>query len=157
MKHVKTLETESFSMKLEINRLKDLEISCKNSKILISELEEINKSLNNRLRIAKQKELEFDQVQYEKSVMSKEISKFSEEVAQKDKMIMDLQQTLSFEQMQSNSCLEDLLLKEKTTKSELEMAKIELKNYKSELKAVERSKKDLEEKLASLSKKVLVE
>ena len=153
MKKTKRLEQENSDLKLEINRLKDLEISLSNSKIMIVELEDMNKNLVTRLRITNQKEREFDQIQFEKSFLNSEILRLNEELEKKDRAVMELQQTLTLEQIQANNCLEELLFKEKTVKSELEMVKIEMNNFKSEVKILEKVNQELQEKLDFLENK----
>lgn len=137
MKSNQHLEKENQLLRFEINKLKELENSLKNSRLTIVELEENNKVFSNKIRQLKQKELEFDQINYEKAIMKNELAKLSEEVSQKDKFIIELQLTLTNEERQANSFMEELIFKEKAVKSQLEMMKIELDMYKAELEKLQ--------------------
>lgn len=141
MKTNKTLEKENFALKIEANKVKDLENSLKASKLMVVELEENNKIYCNNVRHLKQNEMKIDQISFEKAILQADVGKLVEEIAQKDKYIMELQETLKSEEYQANSYLEDLVFKEKTAKSQIEMLKIEVSNYRAELEALEDSQK----------------
>jgi hypothetical protein len=145
MKANQFLEKENFHLKSESLRMKELENSLKTSKLIISDLEESNRICNGKLRLLKQKELEVEQSAYEKSIMKLEIAKLTEEISQKDKFIIELQQTLKSEEHQANSYLEDLVFKENAAKSEIEQLKVDISNYKIEinnLNELQNSQKD---------------
>ena len=93
------------------------------------------------IRHLKQNELKIDQITFEKAMLKADISKLAEEIAQKDKYIIELQETLKSEEHQANSCLEDLIFKEKAAKSQIEMLKIDISNYQSEIDALYESQK----------------
>ena len=150
MKQAKIAENENFQLKMENSKMKDLESLLKNTQNRVFELEENGIVVKNRLRTAKQRELEYEQTLYEKGVMAAEITRLSEECEKKDKIVIEMQQTVNMEQIQANKCLEELVFKEKTAKSELEMMKIELGNYKSELDALEKINQELQERLNKL-------
>ena len=69
--------------------------------------------------------------------MGEEIAKLTEELNQKEKIVIEMEQTLKNDMQQANAYLEELVFKEKTAKSEMEMLKIEMNNYKSELNLAE--------------------
>ena len=141
IKSKKVLEKENLHLKSEVNKGKDLESNLRTSKIMMAELEENNKMYSSTIRHLKQNELKIDQITFEKAMLKADISKLAEEIAQKDKYIIELQETLKSEEHQANSCLEDLIFKEKAAKSQIEMLKIDISNYQSEIDALYESQK----------------
>ncbi|OMJ78151.1 hypothetical protein SteCoe_22083 [Stentor coeruleus] len=156
MKVNQVLEKESFQLKSEVGKSKELENEIKVAKTTIAELEEKNKVLSARIRHLKQKELDFDQITYEKSIMRMEISKLSEDISQKEKLIIDLQQTLKSEARQANSLMENLIFKEKATKTELELTKIENLNFKNDVCDLEEKNQKLIEQVSFLDAQIRI-
>ena len=153
IKSKKALEKENLNLQSEVNKAKELESNLKASKLMIVELEENNKMYSSTIRHMKQNELKIDQITFEKSMLKADIAKLVEEIAQKDRYIIDLQETLKSEEYQANSCLEDLVFKEKAAKGQIELLKIEISNYQSEIDTLYESQRTQTEHIKFLEQR----